>query len=290
MKGQVVKDHLPWREWGSQLSNKFWIKKIIKSIFNFRIEFLPASNRNCTVSILVDPFGDNYFHWFTEVLPKLFFLKDAYPKITVLLPQECNKEFQMETLRRVGVKVIHMKKDGIFLRRSIISSPFSEYSGYFQAIFAQPILSLFKDVKPKDSLVPRRLYISRKLAPRRKIINEHSILPILTQQGFEVVYPERLSFLESISLYKSASVIVSLHGAALTNMIFLCRQASILELRLEKIVVDKCYFIMANALGIKYYYQNCKSIEDNKAHIEANIIVDINELKSNLESIIKKNL
>ena len=40
-----------------------------------------------------------------------------------------------------------------------------------------------------------RIYISRRLAKRRKVVNEDAILPILQKYGFTIFQPEKYTFL-----------------------------------------------------------------------------------------------
>ena len=54
-----------------------------------------------------------------------------------------------------------------------------------------------------------------------------------------------------------ARYIVSNHGAGLTNMLFMKDGGSVLELRHVSDCINNCYFTLASALDLKYFYQTC---------------------------------
>jgi capsular polysaccharide biosynthesis protein len=66
----------------------------------------------------------------------------------------------------------------------------------------------------------RRLFVSRRHFPGRQLVNEAQVIDVFERYGFEVVFPEDLSFLEQARLFASASAVAGVKGAALTNMVF----------------------------------------------------------------------
>ena len=54
------------------------------------------------------------------------------------------------------------------------------------------------------------------LSKHRKIANEDKLIPMLKEHGFQIIYPEDISFIEQLSLYRNAEIIGGLHGGALT--------------------------------------------------------------------------
>ena len=68
----------------------------------------------------------------------------------------------------------------------------------------------------------RRLFISRKAFTQRALVNETEIADRLRPLGFEVIYPETMSFLEQVATFHSAAVVVGSSSSALCNALF-CR-------------------------------------------------------------------
>jgi capsular polysaccharide biosynthesis protein len=141
------------------------------------------------------------------------------------------------------------------------------------------LLSAFGDSTPGDE----RIYISRRSAGRRKIGNEDELTQIFRKFDFRLIRAEELSFEEQVKLISRARYLVSNHGAGLTNMLFMRDGGSVLELRHVSDYINNCYFILASALDLKYYYQLCKAEKDFADPHTADLIVDLKELQHNLE-------
>ncbi|MFB0490852.1 capsular polysaccharide biosynthesis protein [Methylobacterium sp. OAE515] len=68
----------------------------------------------------------------------------------------------------------------------------------------------------------RRLFISRKAFSQRALVNEAEIAERLRPLGFDVIYPETMSFLEQVEAFHSAALVVGSSSSALSNALF-CR-------------------------------------------------------------------
>jgi capsular polysaccharide biosynthesis protein len=100
----------------------------------------------------------------------------------------------------------------------------------------------------------------------------------MIKHGFEIIYAEKLSLKDQISLMSETRTVVSLHGAALTNMIFLPENSEVIELRNFGDSKTNCYFNLANALGLKYYYTLNKG--NSADSITADFTIDLKALEN----------
>lgn len=75
-----------------------------------------------------------------------------------------------------------------------------------------------------------RIYIQRKGAVSRRIVNEAELEGALAREGFIAVDAAALSVTEQIALFKGAKMIVSAHGSALANLIFCRPGTSVIEI------------------------------------------------------------
>jgi capsular polysaccharide biosynthesis protein len=142
--------------------------------------------------------------------------------------------------------------------------------------------SLARFKKPK-----RRLYISRNKAPMRRIVNEEEVFKLLESYNFERVYCEDLSFEEQIELFGEAEVILSPHGADLTNMVFAPPGTQVIELFSPRSTCI-CYWSLANTLGFPYSY--LRTIDDPSTYYGAeaahdHLLVDLKTLESYISKI-----
>jgi capsular polysaccharide biosynthesis protein len=109
---------------------------------------------------------------------------------------------------------------------------------------------------PSDARVPGRfLYITRGPAKNnRAVINEAEVIAALEARGFSQLDPSALSIDEEIRTFAEADIVVSAHGAALTNMLFMSSGALVVEMFPASHVMP-CYWKLAGSVpGLDYRY------------------------------------
>ena len=74
-----------------------------------------------------------------------------------------------------------------------------------------------KSVSPHK--YPERIYVSRSKS-RRPLANEAELETLLAGAGFAIVHLEELPWIEQISFFQNAQLIVGPHGAGLANLVF----------------------------------------------------------------------
>src|SRR5262249_20776769 len=127
----------------------------------------------------------------------------------------------------------------------------------------------------------RNIYISRGKAEKRKIVNEKEVVELLMRFNYEIHFFEDYSFTEQVEIMYQSKSLVGLHGAGLTNMLFMPANGRVLELRNRNDAQNNCYFTLASDLDHSYYYQlNDGNSRDTYV---VDVLVDLEELKANLE-------
>jgi hypothetical protein len=260
-------------------SFKSVLSLILKHSFkrNYEIQLDPV----CLVS---DSWSNGYFHWLNDVLPRVLAIRHFCIQYGVVLPEHYkNLSYITSSLNYLGInKIKFLSGDKLYFFKIVYFPTLVAPTGNFndpitrllRQAFHKPILSL---IAPK-----RRVYLSRNLAQRRRVVNEKDILVKLKELDFEVVYTEELSFYDQVVLFYNTEILISSHGAGLSNLLFMQENSKVLELRAENDSLNNCYFSLASALMLTYYYQICskENIDDNPH--TANIIVDVQELEKNI--------
>lgn len=134
-----------------------------------------------------------------------------------------------------------------------------------------------------------RLYISRSKAARRRVENEAEVESLISEYGIRVIQNEDFDFVRQIQIYSNCGFLMSVHGAGLSNMLFMKPNSIILEMHKrktnEKDWHSFAFWYLANVLDYKYYHQVCNPTNYLDSFFDANYIVDIPQLKENLEKI-----
>lgn len=207
-------------------------------------------------SWVVDEWSHGYFHWMTEALCKLELLRSLSIREPVLLPGEYRRfPFIEESLDLLGLPCQYLSELRISKIDQLTTVSFDFPTGNYNCQLLRSLAERFNNRLPGPAHPPeRRVWISRAQASRRTIRNEAELRPVLEKHRFEVVALERYSLREQIDLLQSSAIIAGLHGAGLTNMLFLPKESKVVEIRRRDDDHSNCYFAMASALSLDYYY------------------------------------
>lgn len=136
-----------------------------------------------------------------------------------------------------------------------------------------------KNLRQKSNSSVKRIYISRSKVYRRKIANEDDIIKLISNYGFRVFYMEDLDLDKQISLFNNAEVIISAHGAALSNIVYCSSTFKLLEI-FPKNYFDSSYRILTRFLKCDYNYLVGESINNSNLDPQKeNIYVNCEKLK-----------
>jgi capsular polysaccharide biosynthesis protein len=244
---------------------------------------LLLKNKKTTIESAIwitDENAYGYFHWITDCLSRLMATESFNAYEAVVLPIRLKEiKFINESLSYFNITPIYYHKEiPVFIKNLLLPSHTANTGNY-----NTHLINKLKQKIVGDVLTPptKNVYISRQKAEKRKIINETEVVNILQKHNFEIHFFEDYSFTQQVNLMKETTCLISLHGAGLTNMLFMQENTTILELRNENDSTNNCYFSLANDLNLNYYYQVNKG-DSNDTHI-VNIEVDIELLEKNIK-------
>jgi capsular polysaccharide biosynthesis protein len=100
----------------------------------------------------------------------------------------------------------------------------------------------------------RRIYVSRNESKMRRVVNEDDLLPMLEKLGFEIVRPGLLPLAQQVREFASADVVVSPHGAGLTNILFCRPDAKLVEIFPEGGVHGSAFLRIASQRRMPYAF------------------------------------
>lgn len=224
----------------------------------------------------------NLFHWCLDVLQKVEFIdgfithaqKQDYQ---IILPVGHNSSFIWDSLPAFNFSVLEQSKHDILFVKELVLVPNIAPTGNYRK---EVILKLSRRLRDHFSINRQELtsnvkvYITRQNALKRRILNEDKIIPVLQRYGFEILDMDRMSFVDQVHWIQNARMLVSLHGAGLTHMLWMDRPGKVLEIRARGDVQNNCYFTLASDLGLDYFYAFADQTDSRKTVQESDFVID----------------
>lgn len=239
----------------------------------------PKVSRLGKIISLRDTGEENYFHFFNDVLAKIFFLKDRgidLKEYTIVISKALfDKEYFQYYFQNTWFSDLkwHVQdSDWVYFKEAIFCKPFTHTKHYFdQAISLLP--------KPAKSKKERKVFLTRNKRTLRYIENIEEVSAFLVQEGYEVIDSASISFLEQVNLFYEARFVVAVHGAGITNIIFRRSQTmSLLEILPPFEYVPFHYIMLAKL----FCYNYDAIIGENQVTVAGGIRVNMKQLKNRL--------
>lgn len=193
----------------------------------------------------------NYYHWVLELLPRLGLLKTYQVEIDAYYVSNRTK-FQHESLALAGLKSNQIR-DPLHhphIEAECLIAPSRPEVGRPSPLAIKLLQNLFwPSITPGKRC---RIYITRRLATRRRVVNEAALEPVLARYGIEIVETENLDFKAQVGLFFDAEWVIAPHGAGLANLVFCQPSTRVLEFFAAD-YVNNCYWAVAGAAGLDYH-------------------------------------
>ena len=241
--------------------------------------------RNYLNGLLIsDLYLGGFFHWFCEILPKITALVDAGVDLRerpVLVPECRDAEYVGESLAAYGLSphVIRQAEYAAVERLTFV--PRLTPSGNVRPAVMRRLAERMR-AHAAALPGPGRIYVSRGKAAKRRLLNEAEIFTILERHGFQVVCMEELSLVDQVRLAAGSQLIVGLHGAGLTHMLWMPPGARVLEIRAAGDCTNNCYYGLASDLGHSYYYTVASKESPFATSQRSNFVVDVGRFEQAL--------
>ena len=199
--------------------------------------------------------GQNYYHWLHDVVLRLYDIVDRLPPTARFVVPPHRLPFQDEYLSIAGINAERLWEfdGGVVQLENLYFSPPSALTGTdspaAEIWFRDRVLSTYG-----IALGPayRRVYITRRNARYRRIVNECEVETLLQEFGFETHELESYSVRDQVALFAEAEMVVSAHGAGLTNILFSPPSLRVIDI-FEGSLFAKCFWGMSTALGHHYW-------------------------------------
>lgn len=227
----------------------------------------------------------NYYHWIVDYLPKLMAFDEfnsrnnERSKILIENDPPCWVVESLESMGYTEQDWTNWTNESARIERLLVPQHTSRTRG--SPPLPSPYECRFVRDRVLDDLhrhpTSDYIFISRQRSRDRRIRNVDEIEGILTELGFDTVILEEMSFPEQASLFSHAEVVVGVHGAGLTNLIF-GTDLDVVEIFPDSEIRDH-YFYLSEVLGHRYNFL----VSDQ---VGADVEIEPTELKTVLEHVI----
>lgn len=222
----------------------------------------------------------NYYHWIVDSLPRLAIVSHELRLngYSLLLPKN-PPAYISASLRYFELSDITYISKGTYLETERLLVPYYlAGSGHIHPPRVKAVKDFFV---PLMGTAPghERIFVSRSRQKARRVHNEHEVIDVVKSLGFKVIYFEDYTFEQQVELAKGVKVMVSSHGANMTNCMFMPDGSRVLELIRED-NPNFCYWALASVAGLRYHYQLCRVVGND--HLN----VDIAQFRLNLNRLL----
>lgn len=269
----VTGDFFPDGWEGDGIGWKSLLKRLLVRTTTRALTFVPGSGRRPLIA--TDRFSNGYFHWVTETLPRLWWLRQQLAGLELLLPAFASRfAYMAESLAVFPDLAYRITAPGTRwkLTGALLVPPVAPGGNFRPDLIRQVGEAWRLRTIPQKPF--RKLYISRSRAARRRIANEVDVVSVLEARGFETVHLEQKPFADQVRLLAEATHLVSNHGAGLTNMLFMTPGSRVTEIRMKGDAHNNCYFSLARALGLDYSYRLGDPVGEGPSAHTADLWVD----------------
>lgn len=249
---------------------------------------------------VVDLWSSGYAHWILDALPRLYASRELHEQCYLILPQSHDRKYIHETLKMFKLKGVKFFPQNTYAKiKNLVLVTHAAPQGSLHEHISRGLREYAWDycdsIGLKDFSCGEKIYISRSKAPKRHVLNETEVQQTVTELGFKVIHFEDYSIFEQIALMRNAKYVATLHGAGVSNMVFMPSQTHFLEIRRKGDTHNNHFFALASAMQINYWYQLADFKPSPKADGKNfdlmmgnyyDVIIDIDQLKSILQEML----
>lgn len=238
----------------------------------------------------------NYWHKLTDDLSLINLLKTNDYNIDIFDNIICEKpissaEKQIHEIGNISEEKLvplsefkHLESEELYLMTGNL------------ALAKDPILqtrsTILERAKALSASPLKRIVIGRDDVNTRRWLNQYESVNLLKEKyGFVYVSTSQMNLIEQAKLFNGAEIVVGVHGAGLTNILFMNNNATVIELRYKKQIGKfssaDCYVQVSDLIGIKHFAILCEGMErkdlKGRSIEDADVIVNLTELSKVIE-------
>ncbi|WP_226174530.1 glycosyltransferase family 61 protein [Hymenobacter lucidus] len=167
----------------------------------------------------------NYYHWLIDSLPRLHLVQEAglWESIDYFLIYDKKRQFVVDSLLALGIRseqIVDVSTHGhLVADRLLVTSPVRGQGTHNPEWACDFLRQALLPAAAPQQFSPY-VYLSRRDAPGRHVLNEDHVEEMLAPYGFESHVLSDYTFTQQIALFAGAKMVVAPTGAGLANLVF----------------------------------------------------------------------
>ncbi len=261
---------------------------------------IPAVKVDETIAVIHSKWF-NYGFWINSYVPRLLELKASGKSFKLFYPEHWDQiPYVKDVLDEIKCERVVIPKDHQVFAKELLLPETRQWTASFDetriCLVRNELIEIANRIVTGKTF-PNKIYLTRKNRGNRCAENEEEVIDFLSEKGFKALAFEDYTIWEQIKMMSDATHFISIHGAGLTNLIFLPKGAFVLEL-VNRQYAQKEYTFpfwkLAQTIDVNYSIQLCDAINqkgavgygksgdqqyENNFLVNSNLIVSIKALK-----------
>lgn len=235
-------------------------------------------------ALLKQTWDKNYGHWIVDTLPRVetiaqlgglsdlkFIVNGSAPEHIRRLHSDSLELFGIGKDQLIAVDRRPLEISNLVYATPSTIPPMVKSTETIRTL--EKLAEKVSDLPSEVSIGHSKIYVSRNAYPRRRLRNEQAILELLEVDGYEVIQPEKYSFVDQVKIFSGATHIVGNMGAAFANLAFSPSGVSVLMLATENMLHDYFYDLVCHKQGRYFAVQGTS--DDSGRGIGSDFSIDI---------------
>ncbi|NVO32562.1 glycosyltransferase family 61 protein [Hymenobacter lapidiphilus] len=216
----------------------------------------------------------NYYHWLIDSLPRLHLVCEAglLAEVDYFLVYDKYCSFVRESLLALGIRPEQLidvaTHRHLRAERLLVTTPVRGNGRHSPYWVSQFLRAAYLAVPPAAPRFAPRVFISRRDATMRRLLNEPAVEAVLREFDFQTYVLSDLCFADKVNLFSHAEALIGTVGAGMANLMFAAPGTPLLEFHPSTFVepesVDTAY-----RAGLVYHWLTGRPSTPASAHHSA---------------------
>ena len=191
--------------------------------------------------------NSSFYHFLTEDLPRVGWILENFAD-RKLICRDGASRYVVDSAQLLGTEVTETRATHLEVR----GYPFVSFPTASSGWPARNTVDFVRNLGLRSTLARspqkgNKIYVSR-LQDSRSPVNERDVIQLAEHHGFQAIQAEDFPLLDQIALFASADEILGVHGAGLSNLVWMPTGGKVIEIMSPE-YYNSCYQWLSQRVG-----------------------------------------